>query len=186
VSFIDLSILLTIPKEKIINLVIDESNSLGIIENQWHKILKQENISIIKTASLGKALGISGGVIAGNQSFICEIRNEACFIGASGMNPAFLEAYCNSQELYRSQKQKLQLNLSYMDTHFKSRKGFTFNVSYPIIYFEDEFLMKKLINSKIIPTSFKYTNVLGRLNRIVITSNHTNDDLVRLLAQINS
>ncbi|HEY6143100.1 MAG TPA: aminotransferase class I/II-fold pyridoxal phosphate-dependent enzyme [Flavobacterium sp.] len=186
VSFIDLSILLTIPKEKIINLVIDESNSLGFIENQWHNILKQENINIIKTASLGKALGISGGVIAGNQSFICEIRNLPCFIGSSGMNPAFLEAYCNSQEIYRSQKQKLEQNLSYMDTHFKSRKGFTFNVSYPIIYTEDESVMEKLMRNKIITTSFKYTNDSGRLNRIVITSNHTNDDLVRLLAQLNS
>ncbi len=186
VSPIDLSIILTIPKDKEITLVIDESNSIGIIGNEWQNYLQQENISIIKTASLGKALGISGGVIAGNQSFISEIRNLASFIGASGMNPAFLETYCNSQEIYHCQKQKLQNNLNYIDIHFTNREKFTFNSYYPIIYFEDESLLKKLKDNNIIATSFKYTNVLGKLNRIVITANHTIEDIIRLLPQINS
>lgn len=186
VSPIDLRLLLSIPKEKEINLVIDESNSIGIISNEWQKKIQQDNIHIIKTASLGKALGISGGVIAGSHSFISEIRNLPSFIGAAGMNPAFLETYCNSQEVYRSQKQKLQHNLTYIDTHFTNREKFTFNPSYPILYFEDELLLKRLLESKIISTSFKYTNVLGKLDRIVITANHTTDDLVRLLSQLNS
>lgn len=54
---IDLSILLSIPKEIKINLVIDESNSLGIIGNECQNALKSENISIIRIASLTKALG---------------------------------------------------------------------------------------------------------------------------------
>lgn len=182
---IDLSILNTIPKEKEINLVIDESNSIGIIGNEWLNILNREKINIIKTSSLGKALGISGGVIAGNQSFIYEIRNLPNFIGASGMNPAFLETYCNSQEIYRIQKQKLLENLNYIDTHFKNRKSFVFHPSYPVIYFEDESILKRLMKDKIIATSFNYTNVLGKLNRIVITSNHKICDLVRLLLYLN-
>ena len=64
---IDLSILLEIPKEKKITLVIDESHSLGIYGDEWQTKFKKENIKIIKIASLGKALGLSGGVIAGNR-----------------------------------------------------------------------------------------------------------------------
>ncbi|POY40530.1 aminotransferase class I/II [Flavobacterium alvei] len=184
VTPIDLSILLSIPKEKRIELVIDESNSFGILGNEWLNVIKRENINFIKVASLGKAMGISGGFIAGNQSFISEMRNQASFIGASGMNPAFLETYCNAQEIYHLQKQKLEHNLQYIDTHFKNRTKFTFHPSYPIIYFDDELISKNLFDNKIITTSFKYTNASGKLNRIVITSNHIVTDLDQLIAQL--
>ena len=182
---INLDLLLEIPKEKEISLVIDESHSFGIYENEWQNKLKKENIKIIKIASLGKALGLSGGVIAGNNVFISEIRNQNSFIGASGMNPAFLETYIKAQELYRLQKQKLQQNLIFLNNHFINRKGFTFDPDYPVIYFEDEFISKKLLKNKIIITSFKYTNTSGKLNRIVITSNHTFYDLEQLVIQLN-
>ncbi|WP_395049218.1 aminotransferase class I/II-fold pyridoxal phosphate-dependent enzyme [Flavobacterium sp.] len=183
---IELSILLEIPKEKKITLVIDESHSFGIYGNEWLNIIKKENFKIIKVASLGKAFGLSGGVIAGNTSFISKIRNLDCFIGASGMNPAFLETYINAQEVYLSQKQKLLQNLIYIDTHFTNRDLFTFDTSYPNIYFEDESVSKKLLENRIITTSFKYTNTSGKLNRIVITSNHTTQDLEQLLTLLNS
>jgi 8-amino-7-oxononanoate synthase len=182
---IDLNILFDIPKEKEITLVIDESHSFGIYGNEWQKALEKENIKIIRIASLAKALGISGGVIAGNSDFISEIRNLNSFIGASGMNPAFLETYSNAQELYQSQKQKLKQNLDYIDKNFINRAGFTFNPTYPLIYFESEVVSKKLLKNKIITTSFKYPTSSGKLNRIVITSNHTTLDLEQLITQLN-
>ena len=182
---IDLSILLTIPNEMQINLVIDESYSFGILKNNWQNILKNQNINIIKVASLGKAIGISGGVIAGKHSFISEIRNQDCFIGAAGMNPAFLETYVTAQEIYHLQKQKLEQNLKYIDIHFTNRVPFIYHPSYPIIYFDDKFLSEKLLKNKIITTSFKYTNSSGKLNRIVITANHTVEDLNHLIAQLS-
>ncbi|HWR94928.1 MAG TPA: aminotransferase class I/II-fold pyridoxal phosphate-dependent enzyme [Flavobacterium sp.] len=182
---IDLSILLKIPKEIQIEIVLDESNSFGILENEWQNSLKKENINIIKVASLGKAIGISGGVIAGNESFISGIRNQDCFIGAAGMNPAFLETYNNAQEIYHLQKQKLQYNLKYIDTYFINREKFIFHPSYPIIYFDDEILSQKLLDNKIITTSFQYTNSSGKLNRIVITSNHSIEDLEHLITQLS-
>lgn len=182
---IDLSILFEIPKEKEINLVIDESHSLGIYGNEWQKALEKENIKIIRMGSLTKALGLSGGVIAGDSAFISEIRNLDSFIGASGMNPAFLETYVNAQELYLLQKLKLQQNLHYIDQNFINREGFTFHADYPLIYFESEAVSKKLLENKIITTSFEYPTSTGKLNRIVITSNHTTLDLEHLMAQLN-
>ncbi|MBX9807730.1 MAG: aminotransferase class I/II-fold pyridoxal phosphate-dependent enzyme, partial [Flavobacteriaceae bacterium] len=180
-----LSLLLTIPKEIEINLVIDESNSFGILENDWQNLSKKENINIIKVASLGKAIGVSGGFISGSQLFISKIRNQNCFIGAAGMNPAFIETYVNAQEIYQLQKQKLQQNLNYIDTHFTNRVQFMYHPSYPIIYFEAESISKKLLKNKIITTSFKYTNASGKLNRIVITANHTLADLERLITHLS-
>jgi 7-keto-8-aminopelargonate synthetase-like enzyme len=181
---IDLGILLEIPKEKEINLVIDESNTLGIYGNEWQKVLEKENIKITRIASLAKAFGLSGAVIAGDSALISEIRNMDCFIGASGMNPAFLETYSNAQELYQSQKQKLQQNLYYIDQNFINRAGFMFNRDYPILYFENDAISKRLLDYRIITTSFKYPTASGKLNRIVITANHTIPDLEQLIAQL--
>jgi len=183
---IDLNILLEIPKEKKIILVIDESHSFGIYGNDWQKTLEKENINIIRIASLAKALGLSGGLIAGDIKFIESIKKEDTYIGAAGMNPAFLETYCNAQEVYLYQKQKLEQNLDYIDAHFINRGKFIFNSSYPAIYFEDNLIYKKLLENKIITTSFKYINESGKINRIVLTANHTTTDLAQLLAQLNS
>lgn len=182
---VDLKILLTIPKEKEIFLVIDESHSLGIYDNEWINYLEKDAIKIIKVASMGKALGLSGGVIAGNFAIISEIRNQKTFIGASGMNPAYLNTYVNAQELYLKQKQKLEQNLIYIEENFTNREGFTFNAKYPVIYVSNESVSKKLFENKIITTSFNYTNSSEKLNRIVINANHTKQDLEHLITQLN-
>lgn len=186
VAPVDLKIILEIPQEKEIFLVVDESHSFGIYGNEWLNDFDKENITIIKVASMGKALGLSGGVIASNQTIITEIRNQKEFIGSSGMNPAFLDTYCKAQDIYLQQKQKLEQNLKYLDTHFNNRNEFTFNKNYPVIYFKNEVVSEKLFNNRIITTSFNYTNGTEKLNRIVINANHTFQDLDQLILQINS
>lgn len=183
---VDLSILLEIPENIHSIVVIDESHSLGIYDYEWQKVAIKKNSSIVKVSSLGKALGISGGVIAGSSTFIASIRKLDSFVGSSGMNPALLETYCNAKEIYSYQKQKLDNNLAYLDLHFKNRNGFTFDKNYPVIYFDDETVSEKLFNNKIIITSFNYPTPSGKLNRIVITANHTYDDLDQLIDQLNS
>jgi 8-amino-7-oxononanoate synthase len=187
---IDFSILLEIPKEKEVTLVIDESHSLGISGKKGSGILSTlNNLKVYRKvgiASLGKAYGLSGGMIAGDRTFIAEIRNQASFIGASGMNPAFLETYIKAQELYQAQLLKLDQNLDYINAHFSNREGFIFNKDYPVIYFESDGISKKLLKNNIITTSFKYPTSSGMLNRIVITANHIKDDLDKLLTQLNA
>lgn len=190
VLLIDLNILFQIPHTVSITLVIDESHSIGIMGENGAGILSEINTKnidcIIITASLGKALGVSGGVIASNTTFINTIKSTEEFIGAAGMNPAFLETLINAQELYQLQKKKLQHNLDYINKHFMDRDGFTFNPNYPVIYFDNEIFSKKLFENKIITTSFKYPTASGKLNRIVITANHENDDLKKLVWLLNS
>ena len=78
----------------------------------------------------------------------------------------------------------MQRNLNYLDRNFTDRGKFTYHSSYPIIYFDDKSVSKKLLEHKIITTSFKYTNASGKLNRIVITANHSIEDLEHLIAQL--
>lgn len=59
------------------------------------------------------------------------------------------------------------------------------NIAYTLIYFESEAVSKKLLENKIITTSFKYPTSSGKLNRIVITSNQTTLDLEQLITHLN-
>jgi 8-amino-7-oxononanoate synthase len=189
VTPIDLSILLEIPKDKEITLILDESHSIGILGNKGHGVLNQYQLPNvhrkISIASLGKAFGLSGGVIAGDLDFISELQQQQAFIGASGMNPAFLETYINAQELYEVQRQKLQLNLSYVESNLIPNSAFTFAAAYPAIYFDNNELLNLLLENKIIPTSFPYPTASGKLSRIVISAHHTKEDLDAMIKQLN-
>ena len=35
-----------------------------------------------------------------DNDLISKIRNQESFIGASGMNPAYLETFCNAQDIF--------------------------------------------------------------------------------------
>src|SRR6187402_2371044 len=117
VTPIDLNILKNIPNDKEITLLLDESHSIGILGDQGQGVLSQYELPNvhhkISIASLGKAMGLSGGIIAGDIQFIGEIKKQQSFVGASGMNPAFLETFVNAQEIYHLQRQQLKDNLNY-------------------------------------------------------------------------
>jgi 7-keto-8-aminopelargonate synthetase-like enzyme len=55
----------------------------------------------IMVASLGKAIGITGGVIASDQLFINQLLSSS-FISSAGMSPAFAEAMGEAAALYKT------------------------------------------------------------------------------------
>jgi 8-amino-7-oxononanoate synthase len=190
VTPIDLSILQDIPSDKEITLLLDESHSIGILGDKGQGVLNQYQLSNvnkkISIASLGKAMGLSGGVIAGNLDFISQIKKQPNFVGASGMNPAFLETFVNAQALYDLQRQQLRNNLNYVAKQLISNNAFTFTSSYPAIYFDNEELLQLLLENNIIPTSFPYPTASGKLSRIIISAHHTKIDLDKMIQQLNT
>ena len=189
VTPIDLSILKDIPSTKIITLLLDESHSFGLLGDRGQGVLKQYQLPNIQQkiiiASLGKAIGLTGGFIAGDFNFINEIKKQQNFIGASGMNPAFLETFVNAQELYHLQRQKLKDNLNYVTKYLLPNTALTFTKEYPAIYFDHEELLQMLLENNIVPTSFPYPTASGKLSRIVISAHHTKEDLDKMIQQIN-
>lgn len=185
----DLSILKEIPSSKKITLLLDESHSFGILGNEGKGILNQyafpkiqQKISI---ASLGKAMGLSGGFIAGDFKFIDALKKQQNFIGSSGMNPAFLETFVNGQSIYQFQRQKLKENLNHVSKNLLPSATLTFDKDYPVIYFDQDELVQLLLNNNIIPTSFPYPTASGKLSRIVISAHHTEADLNKMIDQLN-
>lgn len=185
---VDLSFLKEIPNHKEITLVIDESHSLGIVGKNGSGIYDAIRFPIkrkILVSSLGKAFGLTGGVIASHSQFIKEIKELETFTSAAGMNPAFVQTLSDASEIYKIQHQKLKDNLSYIDSILIKNNDILFDKNYPLIYLLSNELVEKLKQEKIVIASFKYTKDAEPLNRIVITANHLKEDLDKLIQFIN-
>jgi 7-keto-8-aminopelargonate synthetase-like enzyme len=186
---VDLSFLNEISNHKEITLVVDESHSLGIIGKNGSGIYSSIDFPIkrkILVSSLGKAFGLTGGVIASDSEFIQEIKEIETFTSAAGMNPAFVQTLSDASEIYKAQHQKLLDNLSYIDSILTQNQNIKFDKSYPLIYLLSNELVHKLKEENIIIASFKYTKEAEPLNRIVVTANHTKEDLDKLIGVLNN
>jgi 8-amino-7-oxononanoate synthase len=186
---IELSFLKQIPNHKEVTLILDESHSFGILGKNGAGIYASIDFPLkrkIMVSSLGKAFGLTGGVIAGNFDFINEIKEMETFTSAAGMNPAFVQTLFDAAEIYTLQHIKLLDNLKYLDSVLIKNNNIKFDKNYPLIYLLSKELVEKLKNEKIIIASFKYTKNAEPLNRIVITANHLKEDLDRLAAVLNS
>jgi len=176
------------PKKKI-TLILDESHSLGVTGNEGEGIFSSINREkfqrVVMIASLGKALGLSGGIIASDDDFINGLKKEPLFISSSGANPAYLEAYLQAQNIYKTQRKKLKSNLAFFKTNFNHTKNFKFNCNYPVVYCDDESISANLLKNNIVIASFKYPTYKKIINRIVITANHTKKDLEKLINILN-
>ena len=178
-----------ISPNKKITLLVDESHSLGIVGANGEGIFKSiptKNLQrIIMVSSLGKALGLSFGIICGDKKFIDRIKNEANFISASATNPAYLASYLEAQKIYKEQRSKLKMNLEFISSNLHLGKKYKFDENYPVIYSNDELLFSSLLDHHAVITRFKYPTYKKYLNRIVITANHTITDLEKLINLLN-
>lgn len=186
---IDLTVLNLIPINKEITLVIDESHSLGILGENGSGIFNDINYPNIKRkimiASLGKAMGLTGGMIGSDIDFINQIKLNNSYASAAGMNPAFVKSICDSKNISKNQHKKLQLNLKYIYKILIESDLIDFDVSNPLMYPKINKIYQILKENKIIITNFPYPNDAGELNRIVITANHKKRDLRKMVAVLN-
>lgn len=185
---VDLSFLNEIPNHKEITLIVDESHSFGILGKNGSGIYSSVNFPIkrkIMVSSLGKAFGLTGGVIASDTDFISQIKEMETFTSAAGMNPAFVQTISDASKIYTEQHQKLQANLSYIDSVLNKNPNIKFDKNYPLVYLLSKHLVEKLKAEKIIIASFKYSKDAEPLNRIVVTANHTKEDLDKLIGVLN-
>ncbi len=189
VTAVNLTVLEQIPNHKEITLVIDESHSLGILGMNGcgnFSNINQVNIKRkIMVSSLGKAMGLSGGVIAGNADFIKQVKENDLFIASAGMNPAFVKTLADAESLYLKQNKKLKENLDYIDSILLHNKNTLFDKNYPVIYPKIDNINSVFTSNKIIITHFKYTSEDNYLNRIIITANHKKKDLDKIIGILN-
>lgn len=189
VECVDLSAITKIAPSKNITILIDESHSLGIIgENGcgFYSTINYPNLDRkIMISSLGKALGLTGGVIAGSAVFIENIKKLSSYVAAAGMNAAFVQSFADGLQIVHVQHKKLLKNLYYLEKLLQNNIHILFDKKYPVLYPLQPSIYNYLLENKVVIVNFKYPTPSGELNRIIITANHKKKDLERLVDVLN-
>lgn len=171
-------------------LVVDESHSIGILGKKGSGIfsdINHKNITRkIFVSSLSKALGISAGVIASDNEFIEKVALQDSFVSSSGANPSYLQTFLDTQYIYQKQRKKLQKNLDFLSKNLKIKdSSFKFDLSYPVLYLQNDKILSELERNNIIIANFTYPSYKSKMMRIVITANHKKSDLKKLINVLN-
>jgi 7-keto-8-aminopelargonate synthetase-like enzyme len=167
-----------------ITLVIDDSHGIGVIGKKGKGVIEnvekyasKKNINFLITASLGKALGITGGVILGKVAIISELRKSTYYTSSSPIIPAYLYAYLNAYNLRNKLFKKLRFNINYFNINIEN-DNFQVNKFFPVVAIESDFIGKLAYQENIILSSFPYPFQNSPLiTRIVINSAHNITDL---------
>ncbi len=182
----DFSWLLELRRDTSVTLVLDDSHGLGITGREGAGVLSTlfvpENVTLIVVASLGKALSLPGGVIAGSQNFVQHIWQSPHFGGASPLPPAYLDAFLNARHLYWRAREILFANVASFQTATQAFGLFRSLDQYPVFYTPQSELTDFLQQYKVLISSFPYPSPYDeRITRVVLNAAHTAEDLQRLI-----
>lgn len=169
-------------------LVADDSHGLGIAgENgsgSWKTLSAMGFSELLLCGSLGKAMGITGGVVAGSQQRLDSLQHTPFFAGASPAPPAGLAALGEALDagLYWQAFQRLLASVRFVVEKVGALDFLSFYPDYPVITFRNPALAGYLRQHHILITDFEYAaeGESASPSRIVITSAHQHRHLTKL------
>lgn len=167
-------------------LVVDDSHGFGITGLNGGGIATElslpENVTLLIVSSLGKAMGIPGGVILGPRDMLDEIWELPLFGGASPVSPAYLYAFIHAQSIYKEKRSLLQENIAFFNQERPSSLPFQSFNHFPTFYTRKNELANHLQQERILVSSFRYPTPKDDLvTRIVLNSLHTRADIEQLV-----
>lgn len=169
-------------------LVADDSHGIGICgsngSGSWEALQALEFKDLLVCSSLGKAMGITAGMVAGPVRILDQLRETPFFEGASPAPPAGVATLGVglSEGWYAEQYGRLLQNTTYfhkLTDHLHLLKS---QPPYPVFYFTNPKLAEYLRENLVLITDFEYAAEAGSSSpkRIVITSAHQNEHLEKL------
>ncbi|WP_231490594.1 aminotransferase class I/II-fold pyridoxal phosphate-dependent enzyme [Pedobacter sp. Leaf170] len=183
----DFNFLNKVDKDKSIILIVDDSHGIGVNNEglgAYSALPKLANVENVVVASMAKALGVDAGIVLGSASIIEQLKRTNTFVGASPPAAAGLYAFVYAEEIYQKAIQKLYGNISIFEKGLISKCDYAKN--FPAFLFHNTDFANQLLNQQILISSFPYpgTNNLS-INRVIISSWHTEDQINMLLSAIS-
>jgi len=164
--------------------VIDASHAIGLLDQELQQYV--EGKPVLVTASLNKALGTAGGVVLYNGPEL-PIKKLVQYTTASPPSPAACYALLQSFKtgLIQQQQRKLQDLLSPCSP---ASQHYHFKPGFPVLVLQDS--SQQLFDEFQLSGQLIWRNTYPKgsgniLNRIVITAEHTNQDVQELLARFS-
>lgn len=189
----DYSWLAQIAQKHEVSLLIDDSHAFGVIGKEvfgTYASLSQLPVKLLVSGSLGKGIGISGGILLTDTQTEMEIKKLPIYGGASPCSPALLYAFLNTQDIYTTQLKRLKQLTKYFASKKILPEHIRGNENYPVFRYSNTGWVDELENNNIITSSFPYPTANDkRVNRIIISAFHRVEDIDLLsakLIQINS
>ena len=175
-----------LPADRHYILVVDDSHGLGITGTNGGGVFGQlpdlPHVETVVTSSLGKALGLPGGVVLARAERTERLRHSPFFTAGSPMSPAHLHAYLQSAELYENLRKRLEKNVSAFAQQAPAHLFRSFG-GYPVFYTADNSLYKRLYGQKILISSFPYPSPRHPpITRVVVSALHKEGDIGKLLS----
>ena len=171
-----------LPGKRVI-LIVDDSHGIGILDGGkgiFNQIPKTAEVEVIVVASMAKALGLDAGIILGSDKIIRQLKTSNEFLGASPPAAAGLYAFMQAGGIYQQEREKL-LELS---AWFVSRitPDWQYVPGFPVFYQPGEKTFEKLLEQKILISSFAYPDPQSRpIDRVVLSSWHTKENINQLI-----
>ncbi|SDL46510.1 Aminotransferase class I and II [Catalinimonas alkaloidigena] len=176
-----------LPTDRTFTLLVDDSHGIGLLGPDGGGIgsvlSMPPHIELVVVASLNKALGLPGGVIAGPRHHLEQLRQHPVYNGASPLGPAWLHAFLQSKALYQHQRLRLQDNVRRFMESAPTSFVYRHTEPLPVFAFNQHELVAALAARQILVPSFHYPTTADPLiTRLVLTSAHTDHDLDQLVS----
>jgi 8-amino-7-oxononanoate synthase len=187
VESFDFSIFKSLPFYREIYLVVDDSHGFGVLGTNGTGIFRElsaiQQVKLLVSSSLNKALGIPGGAILGDHPIIEKIRKSPFFAGASPIAPSYIYAFKRLLETdaYVVAYHKLMENVEYFTLQLNKTNRFVSVQGYPVFCSMDSKLFDFLEEKGIFASCFSYPQPTDPpVTRLVISAAHQKEDLDRL------
>jgi 7-keto-8-aminopelargonate synthetase-like enzyme len=178
-----------IPSSHSVTLLIDDSHGFGMIGRDGAGIFTEINcpphVRLVVITSFGKAFGIPGGVVLGDQPFIDQLRKSLFFSASSPVIPAYLFAFLQSADIYRQARTRLFDNSAHFSEQISNLGLFQTFPDYPVFYTPDNHLHDYLQERQVLISCFPYPSPHDScITRVVLSSLHTPEDINQLATLI--
>ncbi len=178
--------------DKNVTVIIDDSHGIGVVGKEHKGIsellppLRSSRIETVVVDSIGKALGIPGGVIFGRRSLLEQLRHSPFYTGSSPIIPAYLFAFMQTGSERKKAMECLSRNIAFFKAHAPS--GITdLTYDYPVFLLKDDGVAEYCLDKGILLSSFPYPKPEGaNLTRIVLNACHTEEDLLFLIQTLKA
>ncbi len=136
--------------------------------------------------SIGKALGVPGGIILGRSGLLDQFRKSSFYTASSPITPAYLYGFMQIEQEVTAAMDRLSHNILFFKQHIPG--GITnLDYDYPVFLLKDDGIADYCLEKRILLSSFPYPNPDdANLTRIVLNAWHTEEDLLYLIDIIKS
>lgn len=188
-NYPDFTWLKALPLDRII-IIADDSHGFGIVgasgSSSYEVLSNLHPEALIVCGSLGKGFGIQAGAVLGSFPQIKALKEADMFAASSPAVPAAMATYLEASEIYRIQLQKLRQHIALFKSLISNRNRFYSMPNHPAFTFKDDGLTSYLEARSIVITNFPYPNDTGaKINRMVLSAQHTSADIEDLCRHIN-